>query len=67
MKKYNVILAFSIFVFSIFIISCEDNLDTRQEIGILPQNFKVDIPDAISQQSLQLKSAAVDTIQGNDI
>lgn len=39
----------------------ESNLDT-----ILPSSFKVDIPDALSN-NVQLKSASSDTLQGSDV
>lgn len=67
MKKNNVILAILVLFFSLFIFSCEESLEPKEELGILPESFKVDIPDAISHENMALKSAAVDTLQGNDI
>ncbi len=72
MKKSNVISAILVLVLSFFMFSCEDNFEKNQEQSILPQSFKVDIPDAISHNSSAAKnyavrSATVDTLQGNNI
>ena len=48
------------------IISCENNDDyVVPEGSILPENFKVDIPDALSRQGDPNARIAVDTLDGN--
>jgi hypothetical protein len=48
------------------IISCENNDDiVMPEGSILPESFKVDIPDALSRQGTQNARVAVDTLDGN--
>lgn len=59
----------SVLIFAALMISgCEKNPTPGPgEDTILPQNFKVDIPDAISRKASTQKSATVDTLRGNDI
>ena len=57
----------AIFSFS----SCENALIDQQDkdYGILPENFKVDIPGSLSNElkSASLKSTEIDTLNGNHI
>lgn len=71
MKTKKLFLGLFAVVATVFFISCEDNNvepDTR-DYGILPERFKVDIPNSISNElkSASLKSAQNDTLSGNDI
>ncbi len=59
-------------LFVLFISSCENDLIDQKEKqkGILPENFKVDIPNSLSNgdlKSTELKSTAADTVNGNHI
>lgn len=46
--------------------ACEKNpVLSDQDQSILPQSFKVDIPDAISREASTKKSAQVDTLKGD--
>jgi hypothetical protein len=51
--------------------SCEErNVDPKENYGILPENFKVDIPNSLSNSSFKsanFKSAETDTFSGNEI
>ncbi len=48
------------------IISCENNDEiVMPEGSILPESFKVDIPDALSRQGIENARVAVDTLDGN--
>lgn len=68
MKKVKVILALGVLFSIISFTSCQKNeLDPIQETkNILPERFKVDIPDCISSM-YNYKDSNVDTLQGNDI
>ena len=51
-----------------FFVQCEENEDTgvdKQLDTVLPSNFKVDIPDALSNTA-ELKSASLKSTTGND-
>ena len=55
-----------------FISSCEQNdiPDDNNDYGILPERFKVDVPNSLSNEQLKsatLKSAEGDTLSGNEI
>lgn len=50
------------------IISCENNDPVvMPEESILPENFSIDIPDALSRQGVENARVAVDTLDGNVI
>ncbi len=68
MKKLNVILVLAILALSFSFQSCKkDGVEpTEQKTGILPSNFKVDIPSSLSGDDY-LKSTNGDTLQGDDI
>ncbi|UCG26649.1 MAG: hypothetical protein JSV24_06615 [Bacteroidales bacterium] len=68
MKKFC-FLVLTILFSAILFTGCEKDPDPSQdETSILPESFKVDIPDAISRESIVKKSAPlVDTLQGNEI
>lgn len=52
----------------LFFTACEtDPLGPNPDDSILPEKFSVDIPDAISQEISSKKSAAIDTMKGNNI
>jgi hypothetical protein len=68
MKTRNLflgIIAASALIFS----SCEENVDKKNSYGILPESFKVDIPNSLSNSSLKagFKSTESDTFSGNEI
>jgi len=68
MKKLNVILALAILALTFSFQSCQkDTVEPEQQkTGILPSNFKVDIPSSLSGDDY-LKSSNGDTLQGDDI
>lgn len=68
MKKISFFLLTAIASVTLLITGCtEDNgPDTPDSSSILPENFAVDIPSALSYES-NLKSAAIDTLKGNHI
>ncbi len=69
MKKLNAILALAVLITALTFQSCQKNeLDPidEQNQSILPERFKVDIPNSISGTSYY-KDSNVDTLQGNDI
>jgi len=68
MKKVKVILMVGVLSLAIIFQSCQKNeLDPgNQNDNIMPERFKVDIPNSISSVSYY-KDANVDTLQGNDI
>ena len=68
MKKLNGFLVIVILVLGFSFQSCKkDNVETpQQKTGILPSNFKVDIPSSLSGDDY-LKSTNGDTLQGDDI
>ncbi|MBN2485080.1 MAG: hypothetical protein JXB34_03805 [Bacteroidales bacterium] len=68
MKTRNFFLA--IFASSaLFFSSCEENAEPKARYGILPETFKVDIPNSLSNTSFKqgLKSIESDTFSGSDI
>ena len=68
MKRLNLILTLAVLTLAIFFQSCQKNElePIDQNTNIMPERFKVDIPNSISGISYY-KSTNVDTIQGNDI
>lgn len=69
MKRFNVIIAVAVIFSAMFFQSCnkdETVEPNKNDESILPANFKVDIPDAISGADY-FKDSNVDTLQGNDI
>ena len=68
MKKVKVILTVGVLFFGLIFQSCQKNeLDpVNENENIMPERFKVDIPNSISSVS-HYKDANVDTLQGNDI
>ncbi len=70
MKARNLFFVISLAVVALFFSSCEmDHLKPESEFGILPERFKVDIPNSLSNADFHssLKSTANDTISGNAI
>ncbi|MCK5823640.1 MAG: hypothetical protein KAG95_06525, partial [Bacteroidales bacterium] len=69
MKKLNLILVIAVLLSAPFFQSCEKDEVPKTTESIIPESFKVDIPDAISNANTQKSSmlANVDTLQGNDI
>ncbi len=70
MKANNLILGLFVAFAAIFIISCEDNNvePDGSDYGILPEKFKVDIPNSISNPGSGLKSTQDDdTLSGDEI
>lgn len=68
MKKF-IYLFTMVFISSLFFTGCEKDPDPLgDDQSILPQSFKVDIPDALSNKYAVKKSASsVDALDGNDI
>jgi len=68
MKKAKVIFVLGVLFFSFTFQSCQKNeLEPIQESeNIMPERFKVDIPNSISDAYLY-KDSNVDTLQGSDI
>ncbi len=55
-------------IIALFAMSCENNDDVvMPEDNILPENFKVDIPRALSRNGALNAKVAVDTVDGNVI
>lgn len=69
MKKLNLILVIAVLLSAPFFQSCEKDEVPKKTESIIPESFKVDIPDAISNANTQKSAmlANVDTLQGNDI
>ena len=70
MKTRNLFLGMSIAIAALFFTSCEmDRLKPEGEFGILPERFKVDIPNSLSNSNFKstCKSTEADTISGNAI
>ena len=68
MKKYSFFAIALMFAGALFFTSCQKEEGPQpQNDDILPAKFKVDIPSALSYQSSTLKSAAVDTVKGNEV
>lgn len=67
-KKLSLISVFVFLAGIIFFTSCEtDPFGPGPEKSILPEKFSVDIPSSISQDISSKKSAAIDTMKGNNI
>ena len=69
MKKLNLILVILVLLSAPFFQSCEKDEVPKKTESIIPESFKVDIPDAISNANTKKSAmlANVDTLQGNDI
>lgn len=68
MKKSSFFILATILAAAFLFTSCEKDPDINlPEESILPENFGIDIPTAISQEPSTLKSAQVDTLRGNVI
>jgi|WetSurSiteA1Bulk_404760.scaffolds.fasta_scaffold00024_6 hypothetical protein len=71
MKTRNFLIGIMALAALLSFSSCENDLFNRNEkdYGILPENFKVDIPSSLSNnlKSTALKSTAIDTINGNHV
>lgn len=71
MKTRNLITGILAIAATLFFPSCENSLFDQKEkdYGILPENFKVDIPSSLSNnlKSASFKSTEADTISGNHI
>jgi hypothetical protein len=71
MKTTKNLLAAMLTLAALLFASCENPLMDKEDkdYGILPENFKVDIPTALSNnlKSATLKSTQADTINGNHI
>jgi len=69
MKTRNFIIGMFAMMAMLSFSSCENSLLNQddQDYGILPENFKVDIPSSLSNnlKSTQLKSTAADSLNGN--
>lgn len=67
MKKFSLILTVLI-SFSFIFIACNPDEIEPSDDNIMPNNFKVDIPDGLmSDGTKSLKSTKDDVLQGNDI
>ena len=68
MKNYR-LKTWTILLFAaLFFTACQkDEVPGPQNQDILPENFKVDIPDALSYQESLLKGAMIDTLKGNEV
>ncbi|MCB0806433.1 MAG: hypothetical protein KDC05_11595 [Bacteroidales bacterium] len=68
MKTQKAILVLALLTTSLFFFSCQKNEleETKQPENIMPERFKVDIPNSISSAG-SYKSSQIDTLQGNDI
>ncbi len=68
MKRVTILTGVAIFFATMIFTGCEKNPGTSpNDVEILPQSFKVVIPDAISRQASTKKSATVDAIKGNGV
>ncbi len=68
MKKYSLFTIVALMTGILFFTSCQkDEITQPVNDEILPENFKVDLPSALSYESLSLKSANVDTLKGNEV
>jgi len=68
MKRVSLVILLAVLSLTIGFQSCQkDEMEPRHsQSGILPERFSVDIPSSISSVT-NLKSTAVDTLQGNHI
>ena len=65
MKKLRFISGMFFVALALTFTACEKNpVTTGEDESVLPQTFKVDIPDAISREASTKKSATVDTLKG---
>jgi hypothetical protein len=72
MKTRNLLIGIMTAVAVLLFSSCENLLvdQKNNDYGILPEKFKVDIPNSLSNGNLKsatLKNTATDTLNGNDI
>lgn len=71
MKTTKIYLSAIVLALVFIFTSCDNTgLNNNEDFGILPDNFKVDIPSSITQGNLKnatLKSAQGDTLSGNEI
>ncbi|HEX2395260.1 MAG TPA: hypothetical protein VHI78_07940 [Bacteroidales bacterium] len=71
MKTRNFIIGMFALLTMLSFSSCENSLldQEEKEFGILPENFKVDIPSSLSNnlKSAELKSTTSDSLNGNAI
>lgn len=72
MKTRNLFFALATAVVTTMMFSScdEKNVDPKENYGILPENFKVDIPSSLSNSSFKsanFKSTENDTFSGNEI
>ena len=66
MKKISFILTV-LFSLSIIFTSCTKDEVKPEEGSIVPENFRVEIPDALIAESTSLKSTNADGLNGNAI
>ena len=67
MKKISLILAVLFLASSVTFISCETDETDKKSENILPENFKVDIPNSISKAASKKSISDDDVINGNAI
>ena len=68
MKKYKLITWTVLLSGALFFTACQkDDVPGPENQDILPENFKVDIPNALSYQESLLKGAMIDTLKGNEV
>ena len=68
MKKYSFFSIVLLLIGALYFTSCQKDTGPQiQDQDILPENFKVDIPSALSYDQSTLKSATLDTLKGNVI
>jgi len=68
MKNLKIIPITVFFAGILFFTACDtDPFSPGGEESILPDRFSIDIPDAISQDIAAKKSAAIDTMKGNEV
>ena len=71
MKTRNLFLGMTLVVAALIFTACEmDKTEPTGEYGILPENFKVDIPNSLSNsnfKSTSFKNTETDTVSGNII
>ena len=69
MKKIrNYTKGFILLAMAISFMACEENnFKPESNESILPENFKVDIPNSISNNNARFKSTEGDTLNGNEI
>jgi hypothetical protein len=68
MKRINVLNLVVMVIFLALAAGCQnDEMPDPENQSILPENFKVDIPDALSQEGMVNGRTAEDTLKGNSI